>query len=96
MNATEQQEALAKAFADQLQSELSPDDWQGMRAANGKGDYVAACASHDYCDSNMVMADAFALTIGRPFLPEDEPPSNVDCDLWNEAWAIAKRDYLTA
>ncbi len=94
MNATAQ--SLASAFAAMLQSELSADEWQAMRKKNGKGDYIAACASHDYCDSNMVMAAAFALIFGREFLPDGAPPSDSDCSLWNEAWGIAKRAYLTS
>jgi hypothetical protein len=67
-----------------------------MRARNATPDYAAACASHDYCDANDYMADAFAEIIGRDILPDNgEGMTQADCDLWNRAWEIAKSERLT-
>ncbi len=41
------------------------------------------CASHDFCDSNMAMNEAFEETYGREFEDGDE-------GIWNEAWDLAK------
>lgn len=44
------------------------------------------CATHDYCDANMAMDEAFKASFGRPMdLGRDE-----DKDLWNRAWNVAK------
>jgi len=44
------------------------------------------CSSHEYCDANMVMAEAFNKACGR----ELEMNSEEDCLKWNEAWDYAK------
>ena len=57
-----------------------------------------SCASHDFCDANIVMADAFEQHAGRPvWLPcdaEEGTCTEAECDadlaLWNDAWGIAK------
>ncbi len=46
------------------------------------------CASHDFCDANMVMADAIQAATG-------EYP-NGDNPLWNPAWTAAKLNWLTS
>jgi len=91
-----EQQAIAYSFAAILQQWLSPKQWAEMRAKNGKGDYIAACASQDYCDANMAMDKAFSLVMGRDAWPEgQEEMADSDCALWAESWTIAKRDYLT-
>jgi hypothetical protein len=44
------------------------------------------CHSHDYCDANMVMFEAFQSTFGR----EPDTDNGPDLELWNDAWEIAK------
>ena len=46
------------------------------------------CASHDHCDANMPMGEAFARVMGR----EMEASSPSDAALWRQAWAIAKAE----
>lgn len=90
-------QAIARAFADKLRAYLSPDQWQEMRRRNALPEYGGPiCASHDFCDANMPMQDAWESIMGREFLPDDEPPSDADCALWNRAWEIACATYLTA
>lgn len=87
-------QALAHEFSETLRAELSEDDWREMRERNrtyGAG----VCASHDFCDANMVMEQAFSVITGRAILPDDGPPSDADRSLWNDAWYIAKCQYLT-
>lgn len=38
------------------------------------------------CDANLVMAEAFASVMGRPF----DVQSEADRQLWNEAWGFGK------
>jgi len=84
---------IAASFVALLKEELTVTEWDEMRAKNATPEYAGSvCASHDYCDANMVMAPAFADVMGR----EIELQSEADCTLWGEAWDIAKRDYLSA
>lgn len=86
---------IAGAFATLLRGELTLDQWQEMRATNAECEPLV-CASGDYCDSNVIMAEAFKLIMGRDILPDDqEHMTQADCDLWNVAWDAARRDYLT-
>lgn len=47
---------------------------------------TGVCATHDFLDANIQMAEAFELVTGR----ESEPASDVDAALWRAAWALAK------
>ncbi len=44
------------------------------------------CASHDFCDANMPMAEAFESLFGR----EPDLISDTDFNIWAEAWDLAK------
>lgn len=86
---------LAKAFADNLKAELSADDWKEMRRLNATAEFDwPICASHNFCDANMPMADAFEKVCGFPAL-SDDGMSDENISLWNQAWKIAKLSYLT-
>lgn len=80
---------LAGAFVILLQRDLPRADYFAARMKNrsvGEG----VCASHDYCDANMVMDEAFTGLFDRSVASTDE-----DCALWNAAWDIAKAEHLT-
>lgn len=90
--------ALARTFVDNLESELaSPSTMEEIRRRNATAEYAgSACASHDFCDANMVMAAAFKFIFDR-----DPEMSNNGIDgmspddvLWNRAWTLAKREFL--
>lgn len=86
---------LAAEFASQLK--VSPffagDNWQEMRALNATPEYGDdICASHNFCDSNVIMDSAFSVVFGRPA----DPASEADNAIWSESWTLAKREYLTA
>jgi hypothetical protein len=53
-------EATAKEFALRLMTQLSPEAWAEMIRRNSLEEYLnsGCCASHDYCDPNMVMHDS--------------------------------------
>lgn len=86
MNASE----LARSFADILGDWLTPEQFAEMREKNRANICANICASHDYCDANEAMLDAFE------YLAHREADLIDDADLINEAWNIAKREYLTA
>ncbi len=102
------QERIAGAFAAVLRDWLSADQWAEMQARNV--DYSdGVCASHDFCDANVAMAEAFETVTGRepsvgydtladgsPVDPAAAIQADADCALWSAAWAIAKPRHLTA
>ena len=51
------------------------------------------CASHDFCDANMAMVEAFEQrNLPKPYDFEEktEAEQEASCLIWNEAWEIAK------
>lgn len=52
----------------------------------GYGEHT--CASHDFCDANMPMSEAFSDIMGREVVTNHQD----DMDLWNAAWDITKRE----
>lgn len=81
---------LALGFAQALCTALSPTELSEAVHKNRTPEYAEACASHDYCDANMVMEQAFVTVFERPFLYEGEP-FDEDTLVWNSAWNIARR-----
>jgi hypothetical protein len=91
-----QAERLARAFRDVLSTWLTHAQWLEMQRRNVSNGFLI-CASHDFCDANEAMAMAFLQTMGRDILPDDaKEMAEADMALWNAAWDIAKRRYLTA
>ena len=81
---------LAASFAEVMQDWLTPAQMREVVARNET--YGDACASHDFCDANMAMDEAFTKTQCREIeLGEGTRQSRADMALWNGAWAIAKR-----
>lgn len=77
---------LAIEFARQLCDELGFQKIATIAAMNTTPAYRGACASHDFCDANMIMSQAFLYVFGR----ESNPASADDAGLWNRAWNIAR------
>ena len=83
---------LAIVFAARLRLELGAETFTEMQARNALEAYQHdACASHDFCDANMVMAAAWRGLTGAEFDPE----SSAQTALFNSAWDIAKAEFLT-
>jgi hypothetical protein len=76
--------ALAAEFVARLRAELSPAHFAEMQNLNSTAD-DGICHSHDYCDANMTMADAFEQVVGR----EIDLQSDDDRALWSAAWRHA-------
>lgn len=82
--ATNTKLALAKAFSRRLIEEIGPE--KTAEAVERNKTYPdSACASHDFCDANMVMAAAFEEVVGR----ETELNDDEDIRLWDRAWDLA-------
>lgn len=54
----------------------------------------STCASHDYCDSNMTMLEAFENVAGREMDLDDDttPRYEADNNAFNKAWSQAKHN----
>lgn len=81
---------LAQKFAKLMQKEIGIDNLRKVVAkhiADRKG-YTHACATHEFCDANMVMAAAFKAVVGR----KEKLQSDADISLINHAWNLAKKN----
>lgn len=85
---------LGEAFAKALRGMLTAEQWAEMRRRNvdNPGDF--ACASHDFCDANMAMIEAWSQVTGREMF-EEEWHEAVCMDATNAAWSYAKPKHLT-
>ena len=84
---TEQACKLAIEFSGVLKEWLTTDELKAINEENKKRN-DNTCATHDYCDSNQAMIDAYFLVFGK------EPDINADFnfDITNAAWDIAKQN----
>jgi hypothetical protein len=76
---------IAIRLATVLAAWLTPEEWVEMRKRNAVQTDSAICHSHDFCDANMAMCEAFESVTGRTPDVDDEAISK----LWNDAWDIA-------
>jgi len=90
--------AIAEAFSEVMRQWLSRDEFAEMKRLNETDpDYAnGACASHNYCDANMAMMEAFDHVMGHNMIPTDADGeiSEQDTAIWNEAWELARKLYL--
>lgn len=77
-------EGIAASFVSRLQAHLTTQQFAEMQNLNAVAD-AGVCHSHDYCDANEVMSDAFCNWTGR----EMDTQSDEDRALWTAAWAYA-------
>ena len=94
---SEQAIQLAEVFSAILNDWLSPEEIAEINVRNDREESDSFCHTHDYCDSNMAMLEAFGKVTGRSycFYNSQEPGSfqqNVQDDLlWLEAWNMARK-----
>lgn len=77
--------ALAVAFVRLLESGLTGAQMREIRRRNRRRAHEYTCASHDFCDANIVMSEAWEAVAGYPISVEDDAM----VARWNEAWLIA-------
>jgi hypothetical protein len=89
-------ERIAELFSEKLRAVATDEEWAEMRAANRAEECAQVCHSHDFCDANVTMDEAFEEVTGRSALSfeSDSDEEAGAFALWNEAWEIAKRKYL--
>jgi|TARA_R110001583_G_C5603609_1_gene404711 hypothetical protein len=83
--ATEFHSTMGEWFADELATLIEID------AENATRD-DSSCASHDYCDANMAMFEAFTAVYYR----DPDMTSQPDLDLMNAAWDETKANGFAA
>lgn len=93
---------IGEQFAHDLSEHISHRCWLEMQRRNreyaNKGD--DSCASHEFCDPNMVMQCSME-DLGFNLSTDDWAGEETDeskrlVALWNAAWAYAKRTHFTA
>lgn len=77
---------LSFAFLLRLAGEIGMERLAEVFRRNAAEVNPSVCHSHDFCDANVLMADAFACVVGRRVDIE----SDEDASLWNGAWFLAK------
>lgn len=82
---------IARDFAAALRDDLPEALWLDMKHRNVAHIGTGACASHDFCDANMVMEPVFRRHVGHT--PDGD--NERDASFWNDAWALAHRRDLT-
>jgi hypothetical protein len=78
---------LARKFCEVLRRDLTASEVDMAVARNRTESHPGVCHTHDFCDANETMLEAFEAILGR----EMDIQSDGDSFLWNEAWGIAKR-----
>ncbi len=79
---------LAKEFSAILRSWLTPEQLTEINQKNETAAYTNADATHDYCDPNQAMIDAFEKVFGK----EIDFQSDEDSEIINTAWALARKN----
>jgi len=80
-------QSLALRFAQILLSTLGVDVIHEIDRRNASAP-PGTCASHDFCDANVVMEEAFIDTYGHSSLTDDGMDAT-NVARWNDAWALA-------
>lgn len=76
---------LASEFVIIVREWLTPDRCREIDRLNAAEDNPQICHSHDFCDPNQAMIDAFAR-----FNVELDPHNDDHVNLMDAAWAVAK------
>lgn len=82
---SETEMAMAKAFDKGLRKDVGAANYREVLRRNRTPEYGCACASHDFCDANMTMLEAYQTVTGKDFPFADDQTEN-DMDVWNRAW----------
>ena len=83
-------ESIAKKFAELLKKEIGDENLAETVALNAKEKSSGICHSHDFCDANMVMAEAFtAVGIDLDKDYPDMTQNETITGIWGDAWDLA-------
>lgn len=87
---------VARAFCKELRAYLTPSLIGKVVARNKREENKSICHSHDFCDANQIMLNAFQRC--RLINPASERAQNESDanSLWNDAWTIARKAEFNA
>jgi hypothetical protein len=77
---------LAERFATDLGECLEPEDLEELESLNSRDRNSPTCPSHNFCDANEIMEEAWAGCFGISF--EQDDPEQVG--VWHAAWQRAR------
>lgn len=79
-------------FSHLLKKEIGIENVKEVERRNKTEEYAVCCASHDFTDANMVMAEAFERIMGREMKMPGESEELYDFDrrIIEGAWDLAK------
>jgi hypothetical protein len=80
--------SLGKAFMELMLQEIGFDHLEEAMLRNRVEPSPLVCHTHDFCDANMVMADAMLEVTGKEVDVQDDGQRH----LWNQAWEYAVRN----
>lgn len=86
-------ERIACVFTYLLEKEIGDDNMTNVVRLNRLMEDKTSCASHDFCDANMVMLQAFQ-EVDTPApneLTDGFEEHEEACELWNAAWDFAAK-----
>lgn len=98
---TTSSQTLAGEFTATLKEWLTPQEFAQVVSLNAAETDATICHSHDFCDANEAMLDAFRRVFNRePFFPADiddnlctTEQQDADWRLLMDAWNEAKRSW---
>lgn len=79
---------IAAAFRRGLLADIGASPLREADERNNAETDPRVCHTHDYCDANEYMADAFAEVMGRPI----DLQSSADGAVWMDAWQAFKAE----
>lgn len=79
-------EKLARDFSDVLQKWLTPEQMEEVNKRNAAETSPGVCHSHDFCDANEAMLEAYA----KQMCP-DEMGTPESLSAWDAAWHLARQ-----
>lgn len=80
---------LADHFTGVLRNWLTPEQWVEVVSRNADEESPNVCHSHDFCDANMAMAEAWENAFGfDPDVADEEVATR-----WGEAWNLAMASW---
>lgn len=85
--------SVAREFSSLLRYALGEEKMRKVRARNRAPSSLSTCASHDFCDANMVMLEALSSVTG---IAEDDVDLGAMAGTINEAWDLAKKAEFRA
>lgn len=88
-------ELIADKFSELLLAEIGADNLRLVNKRNTTQEYAGACASHDFCDANIVMDEAFRTVKGITIDENSDEyfevmQEDANMVLWEKAWNKAK------